>query len=304
MPQWSWLWPGGLDVSSIAAAIILCIFIYWGWDACLAVGEETKDAGKTPGIAAAVLDHADPGRHLRAGRLRGAVVRRVQRRGHRPEQRGEHRRRAHHSWRAGLRGARGVAAAADRVRIGAVVHPDDHPADGARNAVDGRLRGHPQALRYRPSPLHDPGLRHHRDGCRGAVLLPGADLRQPERTRRFDRVARTGGGVLLRHHRILVRLVLPPHTVLLGPKPVHARHLPAVGRTRDDLGLCSKRYGHDQAGLRLHRIRLDRRRVRSRRRNAGTRRPTMLACFAFGTKRFFRGETLNATTEVKVPDNY
>jgi hypothetical protein len=32
--------------------------------------------------------------------------------------------------------------------------------------------------------------------------------------------------------------------------------------------------------------------------------PLMLACFAFGTKRFFRGETLNATTEVKVPDNY
>ena len=53
-PQWSWLWPGGLDASSIAAAIILCIFIYWGWDACLAVGEETKDPGKTPGIAALV----------------------------------------------------------------------------------------------------------------------------------------------------------------------------------------------------------------------------------------------------------
>jgi hypothetical protein len=30
--------------------------------------------------------------------------------------------------------------------------------------------------------------------------------------------------------------------------------------------------------------------------------PLMLACFAFGTKRFFRGETLNADTEVKVPD--
>ena len=30
--------------------------------------------------------------------------------------------------------------------------------------------------------------------------------------------------------------------------------------------------------------------------------PQMLACFAFGTKRFFRGETLNANTEVKVPD--
>jgi len=53
-PQWSWLWPSGLDVSSIAAAIILCIFIYWGWDACLAVGEETKDPGRTPGIAALI----------------------------------------------------------------------------------------------------------------------------------------------------------------------------------------------------------------------------------------------------------
>src|SRR6201991_2967306 len=54
MPQLSWLWPGGLDASAIAAAIILCIFIYWGWDACLAVGEETKDPGRTPGIAAVI----------------------------------------------------------------------------------------------------------------------------------------------------------------------------------------------------------------------------------------------------------
>ena len=40
--QWDWLWPSGLSRSQIAAALILCIFIYWGWDACLAVGEETK----------------------------------------------------------------------------------------------------------------------------------------------------------------------------------------------------------------------------------------------------------------------
>ncbi|HJT96079.1 MAG TPA: amino acid transporter, partial [Mycobacterium sp.] len=32
--------------------------------------------------------------------------------------------------------------------------------------------------------------------------------------------------------------------------------------------------------------------------------PLMLACFAFGTKRFFRGETLTAETEVKVPDTF
>ena len=54
MPRLAWLWPGGLDASSIAQAIILCIFIYWGWDACLAVGEETKDPGRTPGIAAVI----------------------------------------------------------------------------------------------------------------------------------------------------------------------------------------------------------------------------------------------------------
>ncbi|MET0898739.1 MAG: APC family permease [Mycobacterium sp.] len=53
-PSLSWLVPTGLDASAIAAAIILCIFIYWGWDACLAVGEETKDPGRTPGIAAVI----------------------------------------------------------------------------------------------------------------------------------------------------------------------------------------------------------------------------------------------------------
>jgi len=53
-PSLSWLIPTGLDSSAIAAAIILCIFIYWGWDACLAVGEETKNPGKTPGIAAVI----------------------------------------------------------------------------------------------------------------------------------------------------------------------------------------------------------------------------------------------------------
>lgn len=53
-PSLSWLWPSGLDQSSIAAAVILCIFIYWGWDACLAVGEETKEADKTPGRAAVI----------------------------------------------------------------------------------------------------------------------------------------------------------------------------------------------------------------------------------------------------------
>ena len=32
----------------------MCIFIYWGWDACLAVTEETKNADTTPGRAALI----------------------------------------------------------------------------------------------------------------------------------------------------------------------------------------------------------------------------------------------------------
>ena len=52
LPELSWFLPNGLDAASIAKAVILCIFIYWGWDACLAVTEETKDSEKTPGRAA------------------------------------------------------------------------------------------------------------------------------------------------------------------------------------------------------------------------------------------------------------
>jgi len=51
-PELSWFSPFGLTASEIAAGVILCIFLYWGWDSCLAVTEETKDADKTPGRAA------------------------------------------------------------------------------------------------------------------------------------------------------------------------------------------------------------------------------------------------------------
>jgi amino acid transporter len=51
-PSITWLSPFGLEAGSVATAVILCIFIYWGWDACLAVTEETKDADRTPGRAA------------------------------------------------------------------------------------------------------------------------------------------------------------------------------------------------------------------------------------------------------------
>ena len=86
-----------------------------------------------------------------------------------------------------------------------------------------------------------------------------------------------GGGVLLRHHRIRLRLVLPQDAVHVGAKPVLPRHLPADRRLRDGAGLRHQRQGHDRAGLRLYRVRADRRRVRARRRHA--RRSASRSCW-------------------------
>ncbi|HEV7726095.1 MAG TPA: APC family permease [Modestobacter sp.] len=53
-PSLSWLWPSGLDWPSVTEAVLLAIFIYWGWDSALAVNEETKDPARAPGRAAIV----------------------------------------------------------------------------------------------------------------------------------------------------------------------------------------------------------------------------------------------------------
>ena len=139
-PSLAWLWPGGLDARSIAAAIILCIFIYWGWDACLAVGEETKDAGSTPGIAAVITTvillctYVLVAYAVQSFAGFGDV-------GIGLNNADEHRRRAHRPRRTGGRPDGGVAAAAHGVGLGAVLDPDHHPADRPRHPVDGGLRG-------------------------------------------------------------------------------------------------------------------------------------------------------------------
>ena len=52
VPSLSWLWPGGLSVSDLTNAILLAVFLYWGWDTAVACNEECDDPGKTPGRAA------------------------------------------------------------------------------------------------------------------------------------------------------------------------------------------------------------------------------------------------------------
>ncbi|MFB2556116.1 APC family permease [Herbiconiux liangxiaofengii] len=52
-PQLDWFNPFAFtSLSGFTEAILLCLFIYWGWDTCLALNEETKDPQRTPGRAA------------------------------------------------------------------------------------------------------------------------------------------------------------------------------------------------------------------------------------------------------------
>ncbi|MCZ2525984.1 APC family permease [Streptomyces sp. HB2AG] len=53
--DFSWTWLNPFSVQSFAAftaGLSLSIFMYWGWDACLTVNEETSGSSRTPGLAA------------------------------------------------------------------------------------------------------------------------------------------------------------------------------------------------------------------------------------------------------------
>ncbi|MFJ9565284.1 APC family permease [Streptomyces fuscichromogenes] len=52
-PQWSWLNPfEGASASAFVSALVLMLFIYWGWETALTVNEETTDRHRVPGRAA------------------------------------------------------------------------------------------------------------------------------------------------------------------------------------------------------------------------------------------------------------
>lgn len=51
----SWFNPAAFEsFDGLTAAILLALFIYWGWDTCLALNEETKDPARIPGRAALI----------------------------------------------------------------------------------------------------------------------------------------------------------------------------------------------------------------------------------------------------------
>jgi amino acid transporter len=51
--DWQWFNPFGFaEWGGFVEAVLLALFIYWGWDTCLALNEETKDPKRIPGRAA------------------------------------------------------------------------------------------------------------------------------------------------------------------------------------------------------------------------------------------------------------
>jgi amino acid transporter len=50
--QAGWFNPASVPFASFVSAMVLMLFIYWGWDTAVSVNEETKDPAKTPGQAA------------------------------------------------------------------------------------------------------------------------------------------------------------------------------------------------------------------------------------------------------------
>ena len=80
-PSLSWFWPGGLDFSNvIAPAILIAIFIYWGWDTAVACNEESDDPGTHAGQGRGDLDVPAAGHLRHRDRRRGRLRRRRQRR--------------------------------------------------------------------------------------------------------------------------------------------------------------------------------------------------------------------------------
>ena len=50
-PSIGWLWPSGMGIGDIVNAVLIAVFLYWGWDTAVSVNEEADDPRRTPGRA-------------------------------------------------------------------------------------------------------------------------------------------------------------------------------------------------------------------------------------------------------------
>ncbi|MGW1929438.1 APC family permease [Streptomyces sp. NPDC001919] len=73
--SWSWMNPFAVQsFAAFTAGLSLSIFMYWGWDACMATNEETTGSAKTPGRAALIAMVVLVGSYLATGIAAQMVV--------------------------------------------------------------------------------------------------------------------------------------------------------------------------------------------------------------------------------------
>ncbi|MFI5619574.1 APC family permease [Streptomyces sp. NPDC051567] len=66
--SWQWLNPFAIEsMAAFTAGLSLSIFMYWGWDACLATNEETTGSTRTPGRASLIAMVVLVGSYLATG---------------------------------------------------------------------------------------------------------------------------------------------------------------------------------------------------------------------------------------------
>ena len=50
-PELSWFSPFGVEYSALITAMLLAVFIYWGWESAVNLSEESEDSSRAPGLA-------------------------------------------------------------------------------------------------------------------------------------------------------------------------------------------------------------------------------------------------------------
>ncbi len=148
-PSLDWINPFAMSFGDLVVALLLGIFIYWGWDSGVAVNEESEDPAEGPGKAAVVSTillvliyvlvtaaaqsfHGTGSSPTKPTKRHPQRARR-RRAGQRPGQAPDHR----------------------RAHLGLGLHADDDPADRPHDALDGALGRDHRPARARPPALPD-----------------------------------------------------------------------------------------------------------------------------------------------------
>ena len=223
-PEADWFNPFAMNFGDLVVAMLLGIFIYWGWDSGVAVNEESEDANEGPGRAAVVSTFMLVAIYLLVSAGAQAY--------HGTALHLERRKRQRRAARAGQRRARSRRREVPDHRgadLGGRLHADDDPADRAHDAVDGQVGRDPRGDRQNPPALPDPdgvdlGLRHPVGRDRGSV-----DPDLGNRARTLGCRARDPGLLLLRLDGLRVALVLPARSIHSARKFIFVGLLPLLG---------------------------------------------------------------------------